>query len=65
MLKASGQIQEANKQMQEFISMAPNDDRAKVSLNQIPITSPKKKEQAKMYDIKYQRLVVITDFELF
>jgi hypothetical protein len=44
--------------------MAPNDDRAK-ALNQIPITSPKPKNKLKMYDTKYQRLVVITDFGFF
>jgi outer membrane protein OmpA-like peptidoglycan-associated protein len=51
MLKASGQIQEANKQMQEFASMAPNDDRAK-AFKSNPNYLPKLKEQAKMYDIK-------------
>ena len=51
MLKASGQIQEANKQMQDFASMAPNDDRAK-AFKSNPNYLPKLKEQAKMYDIK-------------
>jgi outer membrane protein OmpA-like peptidoglycan-associated protein/tetratricopeptide (TPR) repeat protein len=50
MLKASGQIQQANKQMQEFASMKPNDDRAK-AFKADPNYLPKLKEQAKMYDI--------------
>ena len=55
MLKASGQIQEANKQMQEFASMAPNDDRAK-AFKSNPNYLPKLKEQAKMYDIKVSEI---------
>jgi hypothetical protein len=44
MLKASGQIQEANKQMQEF-TLWPNDDRAK-AFKSNPNYLPKTKEQA-------------------
>ena len=51
MLKASGQTEAANKQMQEFASMKPNDDRAK-AFKSDPNYLPKLKEQAKMYDIK-------------
>ena len=51
MLKASGQVEQANKQMQQFASMKPNDDRAK-AFKENPNYLPKLKEQAKMYDIK-------------
>ncbi len=51
MLKGSGQIAEANKQMQQFASMKPNDDRAK-AFKENPNYLPKLKEQAKMYTIQ-------------
>ena len=51
MLRASGNTEEANKQMQMFASMKPNDERAK-AFKEDPNYLPKLKEQAKMYDIK-------------
>lgn len=51
MLKASGQTEAANKQMDVFASMKPNDDRAK-AFKTNPNYLPKLKEQAKLYDIK-------------
>lgn len=51
MLKASGQTEAANKQMEVFASMKPNDDRAK-AFKTNPNYLPKLKEQAKLYDIK-------------
>ena len=51
MLKASGQTEAANKQMEVFASMKPNDDRAK-AFKTNPNYLPKLKEQAKLYDVK-------------
>jgi outer membrane protein OmpA-like peptidoglycan-associated protein len=51
MLRASGNTEQANKQMQEFASMKPNDERAK-AFKENPNYLPRLKEQAKMYDIK-------------
>jgi outer membrane protein OmpA-like peptidoglycan-associated protein/tetratricopeptide (TPR) repeat protein len=50
MLKASGQTEAANKQMELFASMKPNDDRAK-AFKANPNYLPKLKEQAKLYNI--------------
>lgn len=50
MLKASGQAEAANKQMEQFASMKPNDDRAK-SFKANPNYLSKLKEQAKLYNI--------------
>jgi outer membrane protein OmpA-like peptidoglycan-associated protein len=50
MLKASGKSEEANKQMQQFASMKPNDERAKAYKSN-PNYLPKLKEQPKLYDI--------------
>lgn len=50
MLKASGQTEASNKQMQLFASMKPNDERAK-AFKADPNYLPKLKGQAKMYDI--------------
>ena len=51
MLRASGQTDAANKQMEAFASMKPNDDRAK-AFKANPNYLPKLKAQAKMYDIQ-------------
>lgn len=51
MLKVEGKYEEANKQMQKFASMAPQDQRA-VLFNQDPDYLPKLKTQTKLYDEK-------------
>jgi len=51
MLKAQGKYDEANKQMQKFASMAPNDQRA-IAFKQNPNYLPKLNEKAKSFDIK-------------
>jgi len=51
MLKVEGKYEEANKQMQKFASMAPNDQRA-VLFNQDPDYLPKLKTQTKLFDEK-------------
>lgn len=51
MLKADGKYEEANKQLQKFANMAPNDQRA-VAFKQNPNYLPKLNEKAKSFDIK-------------
>jgi outer membrane protein OmpA-like peptidoglycan-associated protein/tetratricopeptide (TPR) repeat protein len=51
MLKAEGQYEASNKQMQTFASMAPNDQRA-IIFKQDPNYLPKLKSQAKLFDEK-------------
>ncbi|PZR09531.1 MAG: cell envelope biogenesis protein OmpA [Flavobacterium psychrophilum] len=51
MLKVEGKYEEANKQMQKFASLAPQDQRA-VDFNQDPDYLPKLKSQTKLYDEK-------------
>lgn len=51
MLKAEGQYEEANKQMQKFASLAPADQRA-ITYNQDPNYLPKLRSQAKLFDEK-------------
>lgn len=51
MLKAEGRYEDANKQMQKFASMAPQDQRA-VYFNQDPNYLPKLKSQTKLFDEK-------------
>jgi outer membrane protein OmpA-like peptidoglycan-associated protein len=51
MLKAEGKYEEANKQMQKFASMAPNDQRA-IEFKKDPDYLPKLKSQTKLYDEK-------------
>jgi len=51
MLKAEGKYEDANKQMQKFASLAPNDHRAKTFL-QDPNYLPKLRNQAKLFDEK-------------
>ncbi|RZJ35172.1 MAG: cell envelope biogenesis protein OmpA [Flavobacterium sp.] len=51
MLKANGQYDQANKQMQKFAQMAPDDQRAKTFL-QNPNYIPKLLSKEKMYDVK-------------
>ena len=51
MLKVEGRYEEANKQMQKFASLAPQDQRA-VLFNQDPDYLPKLKTQTKLYDEK-------------
>src|SRR5690606_14859692 len=49
MLKGEGRYEESNKQMQEFASMAPNDQRA-IIFKKDPDYLPKLRAQAKRYD---------------
>ena len=51
MLKAEGKYEDANKQMQKFASMAPNDQRA-IEFKKDPDYLPKLKSQTKLYDEK-------------
>jgi outer membrane protein OmpA-like peptidoglycan-associated protein/tetratricopeptide (TPR) repeat protein len=51
MLKAEGQYEASNKQMQQFASMAPNDQRA-IIFKTDPNYLPKLKAQAKLFDEK-------------
>ncbi len=51
MLKVEGKYEEANKQMQKFASLAPQDQRA-VLFNQDPDYLPKLKTQTKLFDEK-------------
>lgn len=51
MLKVEGKYEEANKQMQKFASLAPQDQRA-VEFKQDPDYLPKLKSQTKLYDEK-------------
>ncbi|WP_286912671.1 OmpA family protein [Flavobacterium sp. UBA4197] len=51
MLKANGKYDEANKQMQQFAGMAPNDLRAK-ALKENPDYLPKLLNKQKMYTVK-------------
>jgi len=51
MLKADGKYEEANKQLQKFANMAPNDQRA-IAFKQNPNYLPKLNEKAKSFDIK-------------
>jgi len=51
MLKAEGRYEEANKQMQKFASMEPNDQRA-VEFKKDPNYLPKLRNQAKLFDEK-------------
>jgi outer membrane protein OmpA-like peptidoglycan-associated protein/YHS domain-containing protein len=51
MLKAEGNYEEANKQMQAFAKMAPNDQRA-IIFKQDPNYLPKLRSQAKLFDEK-------------
>lgn len=51
MLKAQGKYEEANKQMQKFAAMAPNDQRA-LEFKKDPDYLPKLKSQTKLYDEK-------------
>lgn len=51
MLKANGKYQEANKQMQKFAAMEPNDLRAK-AFNENPNYIPSLLDQGKMFNIK-------------
>ena len=50
MLKAEGNYAEADKQMKQFASLAPNDQRAK-TFNSNPQYLPTLKSQAKLYDV--------------
>ncbi|WP_291135861.1 OmpA family protein [Flavobacterium sp. UBA7663] len=50
MLKAEGNFKEADKQMQQFAQLAPNDQRAKTFLSN-PNYLPALKGQSKLYDI--------------
>ena len=51
MLKAEGRYEEANKQMQKFASMEPNDQRA-IEFKKDPNYLPKLRNQAKLFDEK-------------
>jgi outer membrane protein OmpA-like peptidoglycan-associated protein/tetratricopeptide (TPR) repeat protein len=51
MLKAEGRYEEANKQMQTFASMMPNDQRA-IEFKKDPNYLPKLRNQAKLFDEK-------------
>jgi outer membrane protein OmpA-like peptidoglycan-associated protein/tetratricopeptide (TPR) repeat protein len=51
MLKASNKYEEANKQMQKFASLSPNDNRAK-AFKENPNYIPKLLEKSKIYDVK-------------
>ncbi|WP_297334771.1 OmpA family protein [Flavobacterium sp.] len=57
MLKAEGQYEEANKQMQQFAKLAPKDQRA-VIFNQDPNYLPKLRNQTKLFD---ERILDIND----
>lgn len=50
MLKAEGNFKEADKQMQQFAQLAPNDQRAKTFVSNLNYL-PELKGQAKLYDI--------------
>lgn len=50
MLKANGKYEEANKQMQKFAAMAPNDQRAK-TFKEYPNYIPRLLDKTKMYDV--------------
>lgn len=50
MLKAEGNFKEADKQMQQFAQLAPNDQRAKAFINH-PNYLPELQGQSKLYDI--------------
>lgn len=50
MLKADGKYEESNKQMQQFASLAPNDQRA-IEFKQDPNYLPKLRSQQKLYDL--------------
>jgi outer membrane protein OmpA-like peptidoglycan-associated protein len=52
MLKAEGNYEEANKQMQAFAKMAPKDQRA-IIFKQDPDYLPKLRNQTKLFDEKY------------
>lgn len=51
MLKAAGRYEDANKQMRQFASMAPNDQRAKLFMKD-PNYLPKLRNQSKLFDEK-------------
>jgi outer membrane protein OmpA-like peptidoglycan-associated protein/tetratricopeptide (TPR) repeat protein len=51
MLKADAKYEEANKQMQKFASLAPNDQRA-IEFKKDPDYLPKLRSQHKLYDVK-------------
>ncbi len=51
MLKASNKYEEANKQMQKFASLSPNDNRAK-AFKENPNYIPRLLEKSKIYDVK-------------
>jgi len=51
MLKANGKYEEANKQMQKFASLAPNDQRAK-AFKENPNYIPRLLDKQKKYDVK-------------
>jgi tetratricopeptide (TPR) repeat protein len=51
MLKSNGKYDEANKQMQKFASLAPNDQRA-ITFKQDPNYVPKLLDKQKKYDVK-------------
>jgi outer membrane protein OmpA-like peptidoglycan-associated protein/tetratricopeptide (TPR) repeat protein len=51
MLKAEGNYEEANRQMQKFASLAPNDDRA-VAFKKDPNYLPKLRNQTKLFNVK-------------
>jgi len=51
MLKANGKYEEANKQMQQFASLAPNDQRAK-TFKENPNYIPKLFDLSKLYEVK-------------
>ncbi|NDJ00060.1 OmpA family protein [Flavobacterium sp. LaA7.5] len=57
MLKAEGQYEEANKQMQQFAKLAPKDQRA-IIFNQDPNYLPKLRNQTKLFD---ERMLDIND----
>lgn len=51
MLKSNGKYEEANKQMQKFANLAPNDSRAK-TFKENPNYIPRLLDKQKMYDVK-------------
>ena len=51
MLKANGNYEESNKQMQKFATLQPNDQRAK-AFNENPNYIPRLLDQAKSFDLK-------------
>lgn len=51
MLKASNKYEEANKQMQKFASLSPNDNRAK-AFKENPNYIPRLLEKSKIYEVK-------------